>query len=306
MKQRSDIDRVLQVWMADGPTAIPDRVVDVVAARIGVQRQRRAWPFQRRVPMNPLFKLGAAAAAVLVIAVVGYSLLPGQAGPGGPSTPLPTASPSAAPTLTPSATPDATAKTTTWRPFNSAPDLTITFAPPAGWGEFEEFAVIGPADSTDPAGVSVVFLQADGIHSDPCRWDIAGTGGEGQPGDLAVGVDALELATALDANTAYRSAGAPTPVSLGSNAGYAVELQLPADLDFATCDVPNGDANGEYIVFGGGEGGIFPQGPGNRWRVSVVDVGDVQVIVVLSSFSGTSAADMAAARSIVDSIRFTP
>ena len=38
MKHNSDIDRVLTSWMADGPAAIPDRVVDVVAARIGVQR----------------------------------------------------------------------------------------------------------------------------------------------------------------------------------------------------------------------------------------------------------------------------
>jgi len=77
MNHPSDIDRVMQAWMADGPTAIPDRVVDVVAARIGVEHQRRGWPFPWRPPMNPLFKFGAAAAAVLVVAVVAWNLLPG-------------------------------------------------------------------------------------------------------------------------------------------------------------------------------------------------------------------------------------
>ena len=80
--------------MADGPTAIPDRVVDVVAARIGVQRQRRAWPFPRRTNVTTQIKLIAALAAVLVVAVVGYSLLPGTTGPGGPTTaPTPSAQP---------------------------------------------------------------------------------------------------------------------------------------------------------------------------------------------------------------------
>ncbi len=60
MNQRSDIDRVLEIWMGDGPTAIPDRVVDIVAARIGVQRQHRAWPFRGRTNMNNQIKLFAA------------------------------------------------------------------------------------------------------------------------------------------------------------------------------------------------------------------------------------------------------
>ena len=104
MKQRSDVDRVMEVWMADGPTAIPDRVVDVVAARIGVQRQRRAWPFQRRTNVTTQIKLIAALAAVLVVAVVGYNLLPGTTGPGSPSAapttaPTSTAPPTAAPSV---------------------------------------------------------------------------------------------------------------------------------------------------------------------------------------------------------------
>ena len=55
--------------------------------------------------MNPLFKLGAAAAAVLIVAVVGWNLLPRQGpGPGGSPTASPTATPVAS-TPTDSATP---------------------------------------------------------------------------------------------------------------------------------------------------------------------------------------------------------
>lgn len=106
MNSRSDIDRVLQTWMADGPATIPDRVVDVVAARIGVQRQRRTWPFQRRTTVTPI-KLIAGLAAALIVAVLGYNLLPksssnvgGTTPPGTASPPPPTVAPTPAPTVT--------------------------------------------------------------------------------------------------------------------------------------------------------------------------------------------------------------
>ena len=104
MNRRSDIDRVMEVWMADGPTAIPDRVVDVVAARIGVQRQRRAWPFQGRTTVTTQIKLIAGLAAALVVAVVAWQLLPGTTGPGAPTAaPTPSPQPTATVTAAPSA-----------------------------------------------------------------------------------------------------------------------------------------------------------------------------------------------------------
>ena len=88
MSRQPDIDRVLEIWMTDGPTAIPDRVVDVVAARIGVQRQRRAWPFPWRTTVTAPIKIVAALAAVIVVAVAGLAVLgrpPGSNVGGNPS-----------------------------------------------------------------------------------------------------------------------------------------------------------------------------------------------------------------------------
>ena len=61
MNERADIDRVLRRWFDDGPSTMPDRVVDVVAERIAVEHQRPA----RRLPwrlrdINPTLKIGAA------------------------------------------------------------------------------------------------------------------------------------------------------------------------------------------------------------------------------------------------------
>ena len=97
MNDRTDIDRVLTSWFEDGPTAMPDRLSTVVADRIGRTRQRRTWRLRGRpIEMNAMVKIGAALAAVVVIAIVSYNLLPQRAGVGGPA-----ATPSPTPTVTP-------------------------------------------------------------------------------------------------------------------------------------------------------------------------------------------------------------
>jgi hypothetical protein len=91
-------DQFLVAWFEDGPTRMPDRVFDVVADRIGRQRQRRSWRLLWRLQMHTQLKLVAALAAIVVVAVAGYTLLPKAAvGPGaGPkATPQPTVAPTA-------------------------------------------------------------------------------------------------------------------------------------------------------------------------------------------------------------------
>ncbi len=100
MKDRADIDRVLDHWFSDGPSRMPDRVVDVVADRIAHQRQRPSWRHLtlRGIHMNGSLRIAAAVAAVLVIGLVGFRLLgtgggPSVGAPGGSSTTPPSASP---------------------------------------------------------------------------------------------------------------------------------------------------------------------------------------------------------------------
>jgi hypothetical protein len=103
MTQQRDIERLLDRWFSDGPDQAPDRVMDIVTDRIERQSQQPAWRLQRRpISVNAYAKLAVAAAAVLIVAVVGYTLLPGRStGVGGPA---PTASPTAAPTTPSSST----------------------------------------------------------------------------------------------------------------------------------------------------------------------------------------------------------
>jgi hypothetical protein len=99
MNEYSDVERVLNVWFDDGPRRMPDRVVTVVADRIGHTRQRRTWRLQRRLlDMNQYLKLSILTAALVVVAVAGLAVLrPSSSGIGGPSaTESPPTSPSPA------------------------------------------------------------------------------------------------------------------------------------------------------------------------------------------------------------------
>jgi hypothetical protein len=306
MKHGSDIDRVLETWMADGPTAIPDRVVDVVAARIGVQRQRRMWPFPGRTNVNPYLKLAAGLAAVLIVAVVAWQLLPlddrvGNQPSVAPSSPAATSSPAA-----PSATAVEPVRegvlpggTYRFKPLASAPSMTLDATVPAGWIGNPSCCLAGPVgESNGPAGIGLAFLAADDIFSDPCHWNVNGSGPR-QPGDTKVGPSVDELAAALAASPAY---GATTPidVTIGGFAGKRVDLELPP----GECDTLDG--NGVYLVFGGREGYIYAQGDGSHWQVSIVDVAGTRLIAALFWYAGTSAADLSAGQAIVDSLVITP
>lgn len=88
MKPARDIERLLDRWLDDGPSVAPDRVLDAVTDRIDRQRQRPAWRLLwRNPPMTATFKLATAAAAI-VVAAVGISIVgrPSGSGIGGPAT----------------------------------------------------------------------------------------------------------------------------------------------------------------------------------------------------------------------------
>ena len=76
MTQQREIERVLDVWFADGPTEVPDRVFDVVIDRIERQSQRPGWQVRDGSSLRQAVRPLLAIAAVIVVAVVGINLLP--------------------------------------------------------------------------------------------------------------------------------------------------------------------------------------------------------------------------------------
>ena len=90
-----DVNRAIRSWLHEDRHEDVTRVAGAVLDQVETTRQRRSWwPARRFEFMNTYAKFALAAAAVLVVAVVGYNVLPGPGGVGGPTA---TPSPSPAP-----------------------------------------------------------------------------------------------------------------------------------------------------------------------------------------------------------------
>jgi hypothetical protein len=301
MNHSPDVDLVLRDYFADDGLTAPDYILDVVEGRIGRQPQRRSWGLPWRNPMSTPVKLAAGLAAVIVVAVLSYNLLPGQGDVGRRPTAPPTTAPTTAPTSSP--LPIRDGALTEGRYQMEAFGLSIVADVPEGWYGAPTPFLTSTAEFNED-NVLITLMRVDGLYSDACHWDLDGSGLAAQPGDVEVGPSVDDLVDALRANTSY-TASTPIPVTFGSYQGQTLELQLPGDDVLSTCDREAEDATGSsYFVFPGA--GIYAQGPDNRWQLYIVEVEGTRVIILLSYFDGIPQADLEAARAIVESFEFTP
>lgn len=303
--ERSDGEHALRTWFQDGPTVMPDRVIDVVADRIAHEPQRRAWRARGRTFMTTPIKLAAGLASAVVVSIVAWQLLPGVGGLGGQPNVQPPSTALTEPTATATAIAPAPSQATAQlRPITSLPTFTVDATLPEGWQVEPSWAFVGPNNHDSPIGIAVAFLRADGLFLDPCQWDIAGTGDANQPGDVEVGPTVNDLAAALAENTAYEST-APMDVTVGGFPGKQLTLQVPPESP--DCDAVSGDTEGNLLVFSGLDAnGLHVQGPANRWDVSIADVDGTRLVAVVSSFPETPAEDLSAAQGILESVVITP
>ena len=126
MTQTRDIERLLDTWLGDDGSMLPDRVIDASLAQIDTTPQRRVlirvpW----RIPtFNNHARMALTAVAAVVVVVGGIALLrPGtSSGPGGAPSSAPSAEPSPSVSPSPSTAPSpapSPVSTSGWLPFSS-------------------------------------------------------------------------------------------------------------------------------------------------------------------------------------------
>jgi len=96
MNRRRDIERVLDAWLVDGSSHMPERLFEAVLDRVErTPQRRRPWSILRFPPMTPRLFLTTAAAIVVAVSAVGFAALngPSDGAPPG-SSPTPSPSPS--------------------------------------------------------------------------------------------------------------------------------------------------------------------------------------------------------------------
>ena len=85
MTRPLDIDRVLEDWLAEGPSRFPDSAAQATIDRLDDIRQRRPSRLPGSTRMNRLLISATGIAAAVILAVVGFTTYDGGSGFGGPS-----------------------------------------------------------------------------------------------------------------------------------------------------------------------------------------------------------------------------
>jgi hypothetical protein len=145
-------------------------------------------------------------------------------------------------------------------------------------------------------GVSIQFWSTpDMVYGDPCRW--ATTAIDVEP-TVEFMADAL-------ANQALRSASAAREVTVGDHRGIELELTVPEDIDFTTCDRFEGVPYFQSWSYDSG-GGRHHQGPGQHDLIRLVDVDGTLVIIDATFWPELPAETHAEMIDVLDSMTFQP
>jgi hypothetical protein len=303
--ERDPQTRTVLSWLREDAYENAERVLLRALDEVDATPQRRSWwPARRSQTMNAYKKLAIAAATVLVVGVVGYSLLRSP-GPGGQPTPATSVAPSPTPTSNPTTEPTRSAGPRTVTPFGPGsptvycpaptvdPDcvedprddsITVTYTVPEGWDELGTMVWID--ENAPPDGAAVGFARGSWLWSQPC------TPTDTDAPDIRVGPTVDDFATAL-VDHPLLDVTTPVDVTLSGFSGKYLDLQVPADIS-------------DCAVYRPLEAHIYAQGPGQRWHMWILDVGGVRVIVESSDYAATSPIRLAEEQAIIDSMVITP
>jgi hypothetical protein len=229
MGTERDVTRIVRSWLRTDEHESADHVLDNVLSLLDATPQRRSWwPARRIADMNTIAKLAIAAAAVVVVAVIGINLLPasGRVG-GGPAvspspsvTPVPSQSPRAA-TAFPNSGELAIGRHSMIR---EGVAFSINVAAP-GWVSQQGFEFIkGPEGAPD--GASFIFWAPTpvNVYADPCAH---------KPLTPAAGPGIASLASAVSSIPGTKLVSGPSDVTVGGHPATRTVITIPEDVDCA-------------------------------------------------------------------------
>ena len=297
MSTERETSRIVRSWLEEGVTALPDPVLDAVLDQLPATPQRRAGWLARRIPaMNNTLRIALAAAAVVVVILVGSQLLasPTPGGLGGE----PTATPESTPEPTPSPPAEAGIPE---GPFvvtgtDDPVQVTVNIAS-SGWDPLREFDAVDKADDgLDPPEYAGGLLVAWGwpagtefsVYGDACQWLTT------IPETPATTPDEIAAALAAQAET---DATAPVDVTVGGFAGKAITLEVPMsyDLPGASRDEKFADCDDSTLAFYGVDGGTGnernAQGAGQIDELWILDV-DGSIVILDAAYSPATPAEL--------------
>lgn len=253
--------------------------------------------------MNAYAKLAIAAAAVLVVAVVGLNLMPIGGGLGGPAA-TPTPSPTPSPTATPSASPGVLPElggipVGRWSMTENGQPFTMQFTTD-GWHRDVGADPASPnlsknGGSLAADGAWMPIWGIDGVFTDPCR----GVRGP----KLSPSASALAAAVASMPNTDVVTA--PKTVTIGGREATYVAIRFHDDVGCALSDYqmwwddhPCGSGGSEPC-------GRFVTTGGETNYVWIFEINRTHVWIEAETMKGARPEVQQEIQQMIESIRFT-
>lgn len=243
--------------------------------------------------MNKFLAVGLAAAAVVVIAIIAFNLLPGSPVPGGEPSVSP--EPSAA-EPSPSAAADLPVGSS--YELSSDPPIFATIPAPGWWVNDEP--VLAKDGNWDPPNGAFLFGAWVGpplIPSDPCQFLST------MPDTPASTVD--EIVAAL-ASQATRDASAPVDITVDGHSGKSIMLQVPDDIAYSDGEFTDCD-QGNFCTLAyedGAECSMHNKSPDQVQEVWILDVDGEIVFMNGQYYAETPPDDIEEVRAILGSMTF--
>ena len=293
-----DPDRLVQAFLAEGPTELPDRTYDAVRGQIDRTHQRVVIGPWREPRMNNIAKAAIGAAAVLAIAIGGLRLLP-NGGQVGSVTSSPTPSPTASSTSAPSAAASPIPSTSDfdlapmgplnpgrYQAVSEVDKVPFSFTLPAGW-KSEGWYLTNRTTEEAHTGLIVSFLPVANVYEEPCASKMA---------DPPVGPSVTDLAAALVALPGT-TASSIRDVVLDGHAAKLVEYTINPDVVCTT---------GQFYLWHDKAGGdMWEVAPfGDTVQEWILDVDGNRFVITAVHHADTSEADLVVLQELIDSVAF--
>lgn len=239
--------------------------------------------------MSNAHKGGIAAVVVVPAAIIAIALASCQVGSSEP-TATPTVTMTAEPTATPAPRLNGQDPLDAGRyQINAGLSTDVSVAVPSGWSAGGDWVVIGPRGNDEPDGMAIRFYTIPNLAANP----LAHSEGNLDP---PVGPTVDDMVQAIVAHPAW-TATEPTDITIDGHAGQLVAIMIPTDAELPADDT-------FYLYAEPGGGGIWGWAPGQTFDWYIVDVDGQRLIIDSFHYPGTSEEDLAAQRTVVESVQF--
>lgn len=286
MNPHNRADQAFESWLVDGPTRMPEHLVDSIVTQLEETHQRKHLWLPGREQMNRMMIAIGGVAAVALLAVVGFYFVGHGAGIGGQATPSP------APTLLQAGA------VTPGRYFTDIEGYRYTFPVPGdGWQAATDGVnnLLTKGDITGTSNFAAMWLwgpsdPAQVVWTQPCQW--SGTG-------VTPGPTVNDLATALDGLQGFQT----TPVTNVSVAGYSgeeLQLTVPAGTILVGGQA-QGCYQGQYVSWDG----RYYQTAGETDDVRILDLNGARTLIITVQFPGTDAQTLTEQTQMFDSLEIS-